>query len=205
MKFNSIILMGVVLFSFMNCSDTSTNSTANTSTIETSTTSEENNTIPDASPSTVSQSTPEKPKTDEEIIFEAAELTLNAISDIAEKQKTKDSIRQAEKDRMFAFQIGMKMREDDAYALYHKLTILGIPSIYVFRAGRKEYYVVQFEAKGEEELSLLKGDFKNALGDSGSEGLKIINLNEAFCPKRKSVTRETIESDGDEIKCLFCD
>ena len=80
-----------------------------------------------------------------------------------------------------------------------------IPSIYVFKAGRKEYYIVQFEAKGEEELSLAKGDFKNTLGYSGNEGLKIINLNEAFCPKRKSVTRETIESDGDVITDRFAE
>ena len=54
-------------------------------------------------------------KTDAEVALEAMEIALNGISDVAEILRIKDSVRQANKTKMFAYQIGIKMREDDAY------------------------------------------------------------------------------------------
>lgn len=147
---------------------------------------------------------PHKPKTDGEVILEASEVLLDGITDMVEMQRVKDSIRQANKSTMFAYQIGVMMRESLAYEEYRKLKEAKIPSVYVFKVGRKEYYLVQFEAKGQEELSLEKGEFKTKLGELGSEGLSIVNLND-FCSKRETVIRCSVSEDGETIKCLQCD
>lgn len=142
-------------------------------------------------------------KTDGEIILEATDLAVNAISDLIEIKRIKDSIRQANKNKMFAYQIGLKMGEREAYSAYKTLKDENISSIYVFKVGRKEYYIVQFEANGEEELKEMFGAFKTQLGENGTEGLKVINLND-FCNNRETITKLVKSEDGIEIKCLTC-
>lgn len=207
-----IYLLGIIsiLSVIISCSDTNNNTNNNTNTntngSDDNNPSEINNSSSSSSggENSSTQSDSEKPKTDAEIAFEATEYALNGISDIAERLRVKDSIRQSDKGTMYAFQIGIKMKESDANDVYKKLIDANISSIYVFKAGRKEYYIVQFQAKGEEELNLLLGDFKFSLGELGTEGLKVINLND-FCSRRQTVTRYTTGKNADEVKCLQCD
>ena len=149
-------------------------------------------------------STTDQKKSDGEVILEGGKVILNAVTDGIDKQRIKDSIREANKTKMYAFQIGIKMPEKDAYEAYNKLKDANIPNVYIFKAGKREYYTVQFQAKGEDDLNLSLGTFKSQLGELGTEGLSVINLND-FCSKRETVSRYSTIKDGDEIKCLECE
>lgn len=147
---------------------------------------------------------PEASKTDAEVILDAGKFLVKAGMDLAEQQRIKDSINRANKEKMYAYQIGLQYREKEAYEAYNKLVDAGVNSVYVFKARRKEYYVVRFEAKGEEELNLGMGDFKTQLGENGTEGIKVVNLMD-FCDKKETIIKQTETSKGKEIKCLVCD
>jgi hypothetical protein len=208
-KLSIHLIIGMTLCFWISCSDNNnTNNNTNTNT-------NSGSSIPEATNQNSSGSTSEKPnlsesnsqeqkKTDGELILEGGVVLLNSVTDEIDKQKIRDSIRQVNKAKMYAYQIGIKMRESDACEARKKLVDANIPSVYVFKGGRKEYYVVQFDAKGEEELNLSLGNFKSKLGELGNEGLKVINLND-FCSKRENVARRMISQDGDKIKCLYCD
>lgn len=142
-------------------------------------------------------------KTDEELIFEGANILLNTTKDLIEQQRIKDSINRANREKMYAFQIGLKYREKDALKAYQELADANVSSLYVFKAARKEYYIVCFEAKGEEELKRDYGNFITSLGDNGTEGVKIVNLME-FCSKKETVSRYDVDEKENEIKCLTC-
>lgn len=143
-------------------------------------------------------------KTDAEIILEGGKILLNSTIDIIEKQRIKDSINLANKEKMFAYQIGLKYKEKDAFEAYKKLIKAGVSNVYVFKAARKEYYIVKFEAKEKQELESAKNDVKSKLGDLAAEGLDVINLMD-FCSKKETVIRFKDKSNRIEIKCLACD
>lgn len=110
-------------------------------------------------------------KTDEELIFEGANILLNTTKDLIEQQRIKDSINKANREKMFAFQIGLKYREKDAIKVYQKMLDENISNLYIFKAARKEYYLIRFEAKGEEELKRDYGNFIATIGEYGAEGI----------------------------------
>ncbi len=184
-----------------NNTEVNNNNNPNGNESENATTSETNG---GASETSTESEKPASSKTDGELIFEGGKLLLNASLDAIEKQRIKDSINRANKEKMYAYQIGLQYREKDAYEAYNKLIDAGVTNVYVFKAGRKEYYVVRFEAKGDEELNSGYGDFKTMLGDNGSEGVKVVNLMN-FCDKKETIIKQTETSKGNEISCLICD
>jgi hypothetical protein len=143
-------------------------------------------------------------KTDAEVMLDAGKFIISTGIDFSEKQRIKDSVNEAHKEKMYAYQIGLQYREQDAFDAYAKLIDSGVSNLYVFKVGRKEYYVIRFEAKGLEELEMSKEDFKSQLGDNGTEGLKVINLTD-FCSKKETVIKHNETDKNREIKCLVCD
>lgn len=143
-------------------------------------------------------------KTKEELILDGAKLVINTAMDVIEKQRLKDSINAANREKMFAYQIGLQYREQDAFDAYNKLVDSGISNLYIFKISRKEYCIVKFEAKEKEALDHDKEEFTNSLGENGSEGVSIINLMD-FCSKKETVVKQLKMEKGKEIKCLVCD
>lgn len=192
--------LGLLLVSSCNENNTEVNNTTNPNSSETNAETSQDN----ASNETTSASENQDKKSDEELILEGSKFLINTAMDIAEKQRIKDSINRANREKMYAYKIGLQYKEKDAFQAYQTLLDAGISNVYVFKAGRKEYYLVRFEAKGEEELNVGYGDFKTQLGDNGTEGLKVINLMD-FCDKKETIIKQTETSKGNEIKCLVCD
>ncbi len=186
-----------------------TSCTENTNTVNAGNLPQENNPpIPEDNSNPGTTQTPSEPvstppKTDAEIALEAGVFATNVALELIEQQKIKNSNREANREKMYAYQIGMQMKEKDAFKAYNDLVDSKVPSIYVFKAGRKEYYIVKFEAKGEEELKTSYGDFKSQLGANGTEGLKVINLMD-FCTKRETVAKDDVSEGGIVIECLTC-
>jgi hypothetical protein len=191
-----LIPIGIIGFLLIACNET--NTPTNNTPIEPDQTvnAETNNSNQSVPVENVSQNK----KTTEEVLWEAGATLAGTISDEVEKYKVKDSIRQANKDKMYAYQIGLKMHRDEAFETYHKLIDAGISSIYVFKNGRKEFYVVQFMAKEKKELMDSSEVFKTKLGEFGTEGIKVIDL-DSFCLRKDIITKYP----DNEIKCLKCE
>lgn len=211
---NFSIVLGLSLCMLYNCSennvDVVTNSNPNTS--NTDNASQQPDVIESGSLSESSVSEPVKNdevqskqvKTDAEVILEGIQFALGKGVDAIQKQRIRDSINALYKQKFFAYQIGIKQGKEEAYKSYNKLLQKGVQSIYVFKAGRREYYLVKYQAMTEQELNENKDAFKTELGEIANEGVDVINLS-GFCNKKETVTKITKSEDDVEIKCLECD
>ncbi|HWY12717.1 MAG TPA: hypothetical protein VN026_15395 [Bacteroidia bacterium] len=147
-----------------------------------------------------------RPKSDAEVILDAANIAVNATKDIIRQNQIKDSINLAHKEKYFAFKIGLKQHKKDAIEMYKKLIGAGISSIYIFHISKKENYLVKFEAKGEEDLKLAMSDFKTQLGEFGNDGLDIINLTDPnYCSKNQTISKHSENDSGIDINYLVCE
>lgn len=131
-------------------------------------------------------------------------MILNTTMDLVERQRIKDSINAANKEKMYAYQIGLKYKEKDAFNAYNTLSDAGISNIYIFKAGRKEYYIVKYEAKDKAELEQSIEDLKTQLGNNGTEGVDVVNLMD-YCSSNETIAKYTKSENGVEIRCLMCD
>lgn len=145
---------------------------------------------------------PEKTKTDAELIEEAAIKTLEISSVFFRKMKTNDSIKMANREKMFAYQIGFAISDkDEVFDLFNKLE--DTKDIYVLKQSRKDYFIIKYEGKGEKELkdSLLL--FEKQIGQDA----KVVNLMTLCSKNEKLMVGEklTKRKDDTEIPCLVCD
>lgn len=208
MKKSFILFVLITAFSiYTSCNDSNnTNTTtvngSNPAEESSSTSSTEEVNLNTQTAETTKESAKTANKTDAEILLAGGELLANVTLNLIERQRIKDSINSANKEKMYAYFIGVKMKEKQALKAYNELRAK-TPSIYVFKAGRKEYYIIKFEAKGEEELTASLDDFKTQLGENGTEGVKVMNLTD-FCSKRETITKDNMSEDDIEIKCLKC-
>jgi hypothetical protein len=122
------------------------------------------------------------------------------------KMKIKDSISMANREKMYAYQIGLPVRhEDDIIDEYNKLT--NAEDVYVFKKGRREYLMIKFEGKTEKELNDSLESYKNQLPVEIVGSAKIINLMSICSRKETLVIGEKIKKNkkSNEVPCLICD
>lgn len=138
------------------------------------------------------------PKTDAEVIAEniarAAELVLK------EKHK-KDSVRDANREQKWAFQIGESLKNEKTLIAEFK-KYKHIRNICVFKC-KGDYLIIKKDDQPRELLNDSLGNVKSQVGPS----VKIIDLL-AECPKRKTISQDSPIRDKKEdieIKCFVCD
>lgn len=144
----------------------------------------------------------EKAKTDAELIEEAAIKTLEISRDFFRNMKTNDSIKMANREKMFAYQIGFAINDkDEVFDLFNKLA--DTKDIYVLKQSRKDYFVIKYEGKGEKELNDSLLHFEKQIGQDA----KVINLMTLCSKKEKLMLGEklTKRKEDAEIACLVCD
>jgi len=161
---------------------------------------------PKASPHTSDSPKLESKKEDPNV--EIAKEAIDAVAVLADKaisnQRLKDSIRTANRESMFVYQIGLPIiHEKDIFDVVHKL--VGIENVSVFKNSRKEHYIIVNEQKTKMELVDGLAALNSQLADLNTRA-KIINLYN-FCNKKEipmSDGKITKRKDDLELECITC-
>lgn len=155
--------------------------------------------------SSVQENTDDKPKTDAELVLEAFTVAVDITEGVVDDKRRSDSIRRANKEKLWAYQIGFeKTDKDDVFEVYDKLIDLNVDGLYVFRKARKDYIIVKYEARAKDDLVNELADFKSKIAGVDSK-VEVINLMD-FCS-----LKEVVRKDGEiskrkktPIPCLTC-
>ncbi len=146
-----------------------------------------------------------KEDANEEINEEALDLAVDVSKLVITNLKVNDSIRRANRSIMFAFQIGLPIKNlEEVFEVYNSLS--DIESVYILKLGRKEHYLIKYEGKTEEELLKQKEVFKQTLSSEVTGGVKVVNLMRLCSKKAKLMVGEKIlnKEEKIEIPCLIC-
>jgi hypothetical protein len=145
---------------------------------------------------------------DVENLLKAGEMIASLADDAIESKRVKDSIRLANKEKMFAYQIGFEITDkDELFKTYNKLTEAGVSNLYALKQGKEDFILVKYEAKSETELRDSLNSFKQTIAGVHSEKIEVINLM-SKCDKKEIVKKgENISKRKEdyEIPCLICD
>jgi hypothetical protein len=188
-----IAIFMVLLFSCDNSTNTNTASNAEV-------------TVSNAAPPDTGK-TDDKPKTDAEVALEAFKVAVDVTQDaIADKRKN-DSIREAHREKMFAYQIGIeKTDKDDVFDTYKKLMDLNVTGLYVVKKSRKDYVLVKYDAKLEDELNQGLDAFRVQVASVETK-VDVKNLMD-FCGLKEMLKKGsnlTERKQDFEVPCLVCD
>lgn len=133
----------------------------------------------------IEQPTP-KAKTPESEYIDAAKEIYDITTDAIKKKKHKDSIFIANKEKIWAYQIGTIKKRKAAWELYEK--VKDIEGISFFKISRRKYLVVIYNGNTEEELNNTLNEF-SAITDSIGEKLKVINMT-SYCSKKEKIVEQ---------------
>lgn len=141
----------------------------------------------------------------EELAKEAIGAAVDLTKFIITNLKKNDSIRMSNREKMFAYQIGFKIkREENVFDVYKKIP--DKTGVFVIRAGRKHYYLVRYEGKSKEELIEKLDEYNNSIPvDLGRAS--VVNLT-TLCSRREKLTRDedlSRRKEDIELPCLICD
>ncbi len=143
----------------------------------------------------------EKTKSKEEIYAELAVKGLEFGRDVFKNMKTNDSIKMANREKIYAYQIGLAISDKDVvFDLYSKLA--NTDDIYVLKS-RKDYFIIKYDGNGEKELNDSLLGFKKMFG----QNVSVVNLMDLYSKNRKLVRGENLtkRTDDTKIQCLVCD
>jgi|GEM_PF-5886092 len=150
-------------------------------------------------------STESTTSSNEKITKEVINATVDLTKTVIKTLKVNDSIRVANREQMYAFQIGLPIRhKDNVFEEYGKLE--NTESIYVLEKSRKEYYIIKYEGKSQEELIDALEEYRKTIPSDLSGGVKVINIM-SLCSKRdKLMVGENLRKrkENEEIPCLIC-
>lgn len=142
-------------------------------------------------------------------IVDVAQVGVDMIKDgIAFKNK-KDSIRKANKEKLWVYQIGNAINaEDVATMAYEK--IKDISNIYIFKLKKREYYLIKDDGYySYEQLMDSIGDVKRRVSMVTSDRLLPIDLSAQCSSKKKPTITNSIKykvnKERKEIECRVCD
>jgi hypothetical protein len=157
---------------------------------------------PEQSESSTESTTSSNEKIAKEVINATVDLTKTVIKTL----KVNDSIRVANREQMYAYQIGLPIKDkDDVFEEYGKLE--NTESVYVLKKARKEYYLIKYEGKTKDELSAGLDDYRKSIPSDLSGGAKVINVMSLCSKREKLMVGESLtkRKENEEIPCLICD
>jgi len=146
----------------------------------------------------------EAPKTDTEVIVEAADKGIQLTEKLIRQQNKKDSIKRANKETHWVYQIGVPKRSRNELWETYKL-LQHIPNIKVFKESRRSYYIIKDDGIHKDSLVKRESAFMATI-DKIENRIKVINL-ATFCKVRRKITEGRIKIRKPKIKlpCLVCD
>ncbi len=150
-------------------------------------------------------STGETTSSNEKIAKEVISATVDLTKTVIKTLKVNDSIRIANREQMYAYQIGLPIKDkDEVFEEYAKLD--NTEAVYVLKKSRKEFYLLKYEGKTKEELNQGLEDYKNSISPDLSGSAKVINVM-SLCSKREKLMVGdplTKRKEKEEIPCLIC-
>lgn len=199
-----VLLVISVSLSFTSCDEEPTESVTNIN-ITTKQPSENNTTQNANGSNSENNGHVSIPKTDEEKIELAVNTAIDIRQLVVKRIQTNDSIRMANREKMYAYQIGMPFSDlDEVFEEFNKFD--NTEDFYVLKKSKRDYYLIKYDGKTEGELRDALSDFKNQLPADANGTAKIINLM-SLCSKREKLvvgeklTKRKIDT---EIPCLIC-
>ena len=143
-------------------------------------------------------------KTETEVYVDAVLDGVDMIGDALEQKRINDSIKRANKEEVWVYQIGLaKNNTKEIWPTYMVLNTI-TSNITIFKESRKSYYIVKNDGLDEDELISGLDAFKSEV-DKLEPIVKVVNLS-TYCPLRKEVTEgEKIKIKKTKISCLVCD
>lgn len=157
-------------------------------------------------PEHTESSTGSATSSNEKIAKEVINATVDITKTVIKTLKVNDSIRVANREQMYAYQIGLPIKnKDDVFEEYGKLE--NTESVYVLKKGRKEYYLIKYEGKSKDELSAGLEDYRKSIPSDLSGGAKVINMMNLCSKREKLMIGESLtkRKENEEIRCLICD
>ena len=148
----------------------------------------------------------EAEKTETEVYIEAGLEAVNIIGDGLKQKRINDSIKRANKEQVWVYQIGLSKNNVDEIWPTYKVVKNITSNITVFKDSRKSYYIVKNDGLGKDKLLIGLNAFKSEI-DSVETIIKVVNLSK-FCPLRKEISsgkKIKIKKAKTEIECLVCD
>lgn len=148
-----------------------------------------------------------KSHSDAEVYADLTKLALEKGEKLLDNKQIKDSIRIANRDKFWVYQIGIaRSSESEAWEAAQALD--GIDHIYIFKESRKSYLVVwdnNYDRKmSEDSLENFKASADSILLGNRVKVVDIMGL----CPKRKKLkeTDQITKKKRPEIfRCVTCD
>lgn len=152
-----------------------------------------------------SHSSEPKSSSNEKMVKEVVNATVDLTKTVIKTLNVNDSIRVANREQMYAYQIGLPIRhKDEVFETYAELE--NTESVYVLEKSRKEFYIIKYEGKTKEELMDGLEDYRKSVPSTLSGGAKVINVM-SLCSKRdKLMVGESLKKrkETNEIPCLIC-
>ncbi len=148
-------------------------------------------------------------RTEVDEIIDVANAGVNLIKEGISIKNKKDSIRIANKERLWVYQIGNAINDEDIAALaYDKLK--EVPNIYIFKLKRHEYYLIKDDGYySNEQLLDSMGSVKKRMSTLTSDRLIPIDLSAQCSSKKKPTVTNPIKYKRDkekrEVECRVCD
>jgi hypothetical protein len=149
-----------------------------------------------------------KKKSDLEVYVDAGKEGVTVVKDLIDNKHLKDSIRNTDKDRVWVYQIGSPFSSEELAAkAYNK--IKSIPHLYIFRKGRKEYYIVKEDGyPTKEHLQDSLGSVKRQVSAVSSYQVEIKDLS-IECSSKKQPTncapiKYKVDGNKLEVECKEC-
>jgi hypothetical protein len=153
-----------------------------------------------------SSSNHETDKLNAELAKEAIGAAVDLGKFVFSTIKINDSIKMANREKMFAYQIGLPMSDKsqvfEEYKKIHDST-----GLFVMKVSRRDYYIVKYDGRSKEELEDNLDNFNALLSIDISGNAKVINLM-SLCSKREKLMRGenlTKRKETIELPCLICD
>jgi hypothetical protein len=156
-------------------------------------------------PEQTESSTESTTSSNEKIAKEVINATVDLTKTVIKTLKVNDSIRVANREQMYAYQIGLPIRdEDEVFEEYSKLE--NTESVYVLKKGRKEFYILKYEGKTNKELSDGLEEYQKSIPSGLSGGAKVINVMNLCSKRDKLMVGESLtkRKENKEIPCLIC-
>lgn len=146
-------------------------------------------------------------KTDEALIKEAITTAVDLGKNLLKQHKINDSVREANREQMYAYRIGFPMKDDDqVFELYSELDLTD--NVYALKQSRKEYYLFYYNGNSRQQLEDSLEDFKKLLPENLRSNVAIVNMMQLCTNSRQKLMKAENLKQGKEnaeIPCLVCD
>lgn len=141
------------------------------------------------------------------LIAETTEALITLGENIIKNHKVKDSIRSAEREKLYGYRIGLPISDkDEVFEAYNKLN--ATENIYALKQTRQDYFLVYYNGFSKEQLEDSLETYRLKLPSEFKNTLKVINIMDLCSNSKQNLMVDeklSKRKSETEIPCLICD